>query len=445
MVENVLLITIDSLRADRFPLDRQPEGGSETFRAFASVGVTFENAFATGPGTTSSFPALLTGTLPLSFDGLGPLSPDRPKLAERLREADLETAGFQTNPFLSAHFNYDAGFDVFEDYQNPLMGIATSLFPRGIEINNPKLRRIDETLNLTGLLKRAYRAVSGKARPYVAADVITDDVIDWLETTDDPFFCWAHYMDVHHPCHPPAEIRRRFGVEDVTAAQVSEWYSTALDSPDDLDEDERATFERLYDAAIAYTDQQIARIVAALRSSGRWDDTMVVVTSDHGELFGEYGSYGKPVRAYDELLRVPLVVLNGPGSLRESRENLVSLLDVPPLIHDALGVAIPDAYEGRVPDPDADREFVLAEHQIESGVVVGSRDRELLYEYDGPDDERGLYAVGPTTFEPVGGADGRGELLRTTVEERLDAVDASTEPVELDDEVEQRLSDLGYR
>ncbi len=323
------------------------------------------------------------------------------------------------------------------------MGLATELFPRGIEVNNPKLRAIDKRLNITGFLKRTYQSVSGKSRPYVSADVITDDVITWLRTTTEPFFCWAHYMDVHHPCFPPAEIRRRFGIEDVTAADVSDWYSRVLDSPDALTETEREHFEKLYKAAVAYVDEQIARIVEHLQTTDRWSDTLVIITSDHGELFGEYGSYGKPVRMYDELLRVPLIIVNGPESLRNIDSDLLSLLDIPPLIHEILGIDIPDAYEGQLP-LNGSRSHVLAEHQIGDEVVVGARNESKLFEYNGPENESGGFAVGSRKFDPVTGSDETLLEFRDIVQHRLETVEVTAEMPALDSDVEERLGDLGY-
>jgi hypothetical protein len=355
----------------------------------------------------------------------------------------LTTAAFHSNPFLSTHFNYDVGFETFEDYQNPLMGVATELFPRGIEINNPVLKRLDKTLNLTGVLKRTYQMFSGKSRPYVAADVITDDVIDWLGQTDDSFFCWAHYMDVHHPCFPPEEIRRQFDLEHVTASQVSNWYSTALESPEELTDEERNQFKNLYEAAIAYTDTQIGRIVDHLKSAGRWEDTLVVLTSDHGELFGEYGSYGKPIRMYDELLRVPLIVVNGPKNLADHKEALVSLLDIPPIFHEVLGEETPQQYEGRLLGANSDRDHIIAEHQVSDGVVVGARSNQHLYEYNEIRDERGFFDVGPETFDPIPEEQGN-RALQSIVQNRLDTIDANVDLGDLESDVEERLADLGY-
>ncbi|WP_434530806.1 sulfatase-like hydrolase/transferase [Haloarcula sp. NS06] len=213
-VDNVLLITYDSLRYDTWD---QIQSSLVAGPKLEQAGVSFEKAFATGPGTSPSFPGILTGTLPLSYDGLGPLIEERPRVAVELRNRGFSTAGFHSNPFLSSHFEYDVGFDEFKDYQNPMMGIATRIFPRGIEINNPKFERIDNLINLTGIIKSAYRHISGKSRPYVSAEVITDDTISWLRDADRPFFCWAHYMDVHHPCFPQKNI------ESLSASNTSTW------------------------------------------------------------------------------------------------------------------------------------------------------------------------------------------------------------------------------
>jgi len=441
MVENILLITIDSLRADHFP-DLETSD-PPTFSTLVDEGTSFSHAFATGPGTTCSFPALLTGTLPASYGGLGPLSNDRPRVAAELHNAGLTTAAFHSNPFLSTHFNYDVGFDAFEDYQNPLMGVATELFPRGIEINNPKLQQIDDKLNITGLLKKTYQTLSGKSRPYVAADVITDDVVNWLENTDDQFFCWAHYMDVHHPCFPPENIRRQFGLENITASQVSKWYSKALEEPEALTDHQRTQFKQFYEAAIAYTDQQVGRIVDYLKTASRWEDTLVVLTSDHGELFGEYGAYGKPIRMYDELLRVPLVILNGPSYLDEIEESLMSLLDLPPLFCDVLDAEIPQEYEGYLPDSGAYRDFVVAEHQVEDGIVVGARSKHQLYEYNELREEQGFFEVAPSQFEAIPPEQGD-KILETVVHDRLETASADVDIVDLKEDVEERLEDLGY-
>ncbi|WP_158855662.1 sulfatase [Halorhabdus sp. CUG00001] len=434
---NVLLITIDSLRYDTVdPLERLS----------LSDPLRFEKAFATGPGTSPSFPGILTGTLPLSHGGLGPLTEGRPMLAEHLQDAGFATGGFQCNPFLSKHFNYDRGFDIFEDYQHPLMGVATKLFPRGIELDG-RLGAIDDILHLTDAIKWTYQLVAGKPRPYVSAEVVTDDAVEWLAGASEPFFCWAHYMDVHHPCFPPREYRADHGVADIEQADVAESYSALVSDPGALTTAQLADLEALYHAAIDYTVDQTDRLIERLRDDGRLDETLVVVTSDHGELFGDHGQYGKPERLYDELLRVPLWVTNGPDHLEDATDDLVSLLDVPPMIHDALEIDIPSAYEGRRPGVGDPREYVLAEHAVEDEVIVGARSAAWLYEADEIRDEHRLFDLREGFEHVAADAEGEGPArVRRIVRNRLDVLDVEATQLaeEVEGDVESRLEDLGY-
>lgn len=444
MTENTLLVTVDSLRYDSTPfLSEQP---NSTIGSLADSGTSFSRAFATGPGTTPSFPAMLTGTMPLSYGGLGPINTYRPRISTNLQNAGLSTGGFHCNPFLSTHFNYDVGYDEFEDYQNPLMGIATKIFPRGIEINNQKLRRVDDVLHLTDVIKKSYQLVKGKPRPYVSGEVITDDTIEWLDATDEPFYCWTHFMDVHHPCHPPKEYRERYDVTDVTQTEVSEWYSALLREPETLTDQEVEKLEALYEAAIDYTDDQIGRLIDHLQKSGRYEDTLIIITSDHGELFGEHSQYGKPERMYDELLHVPLIVVNGPDYLNEVKDNLVSLLDIPPMIHDALGIEVPKEYEGWIPGVDSPRETIMAEHEVGGEVVVGARSDNWLFEADEIHDEHRLFDLRNGTFEQVDSNHPDADVVREPVFERLNQlnVEAKYLQEDVEDNVEDRLEDLGY-
>jgi arylsulfatase A-like enzyme len=445
MVDNVLLITIDSLRYDAW-VELRPE--LRAGPALEADGVSFERAFASGPGTSPSFPGMLTGTHALSHGGLGPLAASRPRVATELGRAGLTTGGFHSNPFLSRYFDYDVGFDEFQDYQNPLMGVATKVFPRGIEISNPKLQKLDDAINLTGFIKYAYKQIKGKSRPYVNAEVITDDAIEWLSSTDEPFFCWAHYMDVHHPCFPPREYREAFGVDHVDNDTVSELYTSLVKDASVATESQLEDMENLYRAAIKYVDDQISRLIGTLEDDGRFADTLVVLTSDHGELHGEHGHFGKPARMYDELLHVPLVVANGPKGIAECREQLVSLIDIPPLCHEALGIEIPSTYEGELPGGDP-REYVVAEHQVDEKPIVGVRSANWLYEHDAIENERRLFELpSMTAVDPDAVTEPEATMVRDAGDRRAEGIQPEAVPTEsrtLDRDVESRLKDLGYR
>ncbi|RJX43373.1 sulfatase [Halonotius aquaticus] len=452
MPQNVVLLTVDSLRAERFLSSRARDALTSLDRLADSPGGTrFSAAFATGPGTTPSFPGILTGTYPLSMGGFEPLDDRRPFLAATLSDAGFATGSFTSNPFLSASFNYDTGFDEFVDYQNPLMGIATRLFPRGIESPTPFLQRFDDYLHFTTALRKGYELLAGKSRPYVAADVVTDDVIGWIRQTDSPFFCWGHYMDVHHPCYPPAQYRDAFDVPPtVSADDVAALYSTFVSSPSELSDADLTLLERLYDAAIAFTDDQINRVLDVLDETGFAEETVVIVTSDHGELFGEHDAYAKPERLYDELLHVPLVASNLPPSLSAAHDQLVSLVDLPSIVHHALSLP-PRTDDGRVPGVDDPRDYVLAEHKRGDDVIVGARGQSYRFAVDHIRDVERAYSVPSvdtaTTETRIDPADEPPEVdpLRTAVYDRLREIDIASPSVSLDDDVEQRLADLGYR
>jgi len=444
-VSNVLLITVDSLRAKPFLRD----DARDALTIFDQIentqgGTVFSRAFATGPGTTPSFPALMTGTYPLSMGGFEPLSRDRPFVADRLQTAGMETAGFTSNPFLSTSFNYDTGFNTFQDYQNPLMGFATKLFPRGIEDGSGPLHKLNEYTHALDIVKKAYETVSGKARPYVPANVISTDGIDWLETVESPFFGWFHYMDVHHPCYPPQEYRDRFGVDPaIDVSTVSDLYSSMVSAPDELDDSDINTLLNLYGASIAYVNDQIERVFDVLRRNGMWKDTMVIVTSDHGELFGEHGKYAKPEYLYDELLQVPLVMTNVPADIAVGSDDLVSLIDIPPVIHKVLSIENESQYDGQLPGINP-RQYVLAEHKRDDSVIVGARSNDWRYVHDEIRDADRLFNVETGERVSISSWDDKTNL-RSAVQQRLDAISLDTDTVDLDSDVEQRLRNLGYK
>lgn len=262
-------------------------------------------------------------------------------------------------------------------------------------------------------------------------------------TTTGPLICWGHYIDVYQPCFSPADIRQQFGLGGIATAQVSNRCSRTFKESDELTSHERDQFRKLHEADIVHVDTEIGRIVNHLKQSGWWADTLVVVTSDHGELFGEYGAYGKPVRMYDELLRVKLIIVNGSDAITNYRSDLLSLLDIPPLIYEALGLDILTEYDGQAPDADS-RSHVIAEHQIEDGVVIGARTDTHLYEFNGPRGEAGGYRVGPNTFTQTTEQDATNTTLHDIVEDRIQKIDVTVDMPELDEDVENRLADLGY-
>jgi arylsulfatase A-like enzyme len=230
---------------------------------------------------------------------------------------------------------------------------------------------------------------------------------------------------------------------------VSEWYSQFSQSPEELSDDQVETMTRLYRAAIEYVDDQVGRLVDHLRRTDRFEETLVLVTSDHGELFGEHGQYGKPDVLYNELLRVPLIAVNGHDRLAAARDELHSLLDLPPLIHDALGLPRDEAYEGQIPGRSPPREHVMAEMEVDGDVIVGARSRDWLYEGDEITDEHRVSDLrdgGRTRVSLSGDLPAPVVPLQRAVLDRLEAFDVDPHRLEaeVEGEMRDRLEDLGY-
>jgi arylsulfatase A-like enzyme len=173
----------------------------------------------------------------------------------------------------------------------------------------------------------------GSVNGRVAGD-LTKRALAWLAQATEPFFLFLNYFDAHTPLTPPPEFAERFLPAPLVAGtQPSPEQTLAL-----------------YDAEIAYADQGFGEVIAALRRQNLYDRTWIIVTADHGELFGEHGLKGHGTAPYQEVLHVPFVSKPplGDGGLGE-RADWIQLTDVMPLVLDRLGLPRPDGIQGGVP------------------------------------------------------------------------------------------------
>ena len=293
---NVLLVTIDTLRADHLGSYGDANAMTPTLDALAKRGVRFETALSHVPLTGPSHASILTGRTP---PGHGFRNNGGYVLAPTLRTAaeDFKQAGYRTGAFVSAfpldrRFGFDRGFDIYEDH-----------LPRG----NDRRRT-----------------------PYVErhAGATTDPTLRWLGapkrgTANEPWFIWLHYYDPHAPYEPPPDFADRF-----------------RDAP--------------YDGEIAYVDRELARVLGAIEQRGELGKTIVLVTADHGESLGEHGEGAHGLFVYDATIRVPWIMA-GPG-IAEGRVSptLARLIDVFPTLNDYAGLPRRKDIEGRSLRPAAD-------------------------------------------------------------------------------------------
>ena len=335
--ENVLLVTVDSLRADALG-----EGRTPVVDELAADGTTFGNAFATGNWTPFSFPGILASR-PVFAEGPDIGVPSTPTLAEVLSAAGVRTGGYNAaNGFLTEHWGYDRGFDAFDSF----VGDASSKYSRYLAAH-PTVQ------GWLQLLRSPFRRAAAKLtrgdddRPFADTSRLLDverGAVSFIEAADGPFLLWVHYMDPHTPYVPaPRYLREvssdRLGTGRMLRAHVHTGLGRAV-GPRTL-----ADLRTLYHGGVRQVDASVGRLLETLEEAGVADDTAVVFAGDHGEEFQEHGHLAHYPKLYDELVHVPLVV-DVPGADSRTVERAVGLDAIPPTVASLLGADAPDAWEG---------------------------------------------------------------------------------------------------
>ncbi|MGM0718659.1 MAG: sulfatase [Halobacteriota archaeon] len=319
MAPNIVLVTVDSLRADYCSFMGDGEPTTPTLDAMATEGTVFESAVAPGPSTPESMPAVFTGRYPTErvdpsnvTEARGRIRrhmETRETLPEQLSSRGYTTAGFTPNPYTSRYFGFDAGFDRFEDFSEDSVRTAGDGFLQRLSPDSDAVQAARMLINLVQ-----------REEVFKPWDAYVEDVVAWCDAADTPYFAWVHMMDPHVPYMAPAAYRH-LSWWQTFRANVSFWQG---DKEDGLDE---AVLERLqtaYTDTVEYVDSFLARLRSDLG-----EDTSIVVHADHGEAFGEHETYGHEPYLYEENIHVPLVVSGVPsGSVAEP----VSLRAVPSLL-----------------------------------------------------------------------------------------------------------------
>jgi Flp pilus assembly protein TadD len=284
-VPDVVLITVDTLRADRV-------GGALTpaINAVGERGARFLAARTTVPLTLPAHVSLMTGAIPpatgVRLNGVHRFDGSRPTLATLFKDAGFETAAFIGAFVLDRQFGLAPGFDTYDDQITRTPGA-----PLNLEAERP-------------------------------ASAVADRAIAWLRERQEaggpsrrPYFVWAHFYDPHAPYTPPADARARAGGD-------------------------------AYNGEVAYADAEIGRLLAAVAATTAGRPTLVVILGDHGESLGEHGERTHGMLLYDGALRIPLVIA-GPGVSAGEHRRPVSIADVAPTVLRLAGLAVPDGMQGR--------------------------------------------------------------------------------------------------
>ena len=368
--KSVVLVTVDCLRADHCGFMGYQRPTTPFLDGLAGESFVLPTAIVAGVPTYYSFPAILASRYPLELgrEVLG-LAPEEKNLASTLNAEGYATAFFgAANPYLSARFGYDFGFDTFRDFLDD--GFAPHSSPNGTV-----LKRAGWAGNINRALESASHKIPGmgaaydelyfqycqrwaapaaesldRLRRFPAADVIVDQASTWLASMgQNPFFLWLHFMDPHSPYYPTEKGLEILGENRLTASRAR--YLNAYWNRFDIGSKRLRRYRdeviAMYDSGICWVDAQIARLADVLRGLKLWENCVFAFTADHGEEFLEHdGRYHAPSLA-EPLIHVPLL-LRAPGAAKRAvSSNPFSLLHLAPTLLEAAGLPIPAEFQGQ--------------------------------------------------------------------------------------------------
>lgn len=415
---DVILVVLDTTRADRLGVYGGPRPTSPELDRFASGSVVYSRAWSTASWTLPAHASLLTGLQPTAHgamirpdtdgDSLGDNPPYLAEAAVTLAEL-LSQAGYRTAAFAGA------------GWLDPQFGLL-----QGYEVQDA----------------RNFRRIG--------ADRITDRAIAWLESVprDAPLHLLVNYFDPHDPYTPPPGFDRFPGARgplpepSVDAEGVATWSPEA-----------RAALLARYDGEILFMDHHLGRLFDALRALGRYDSSLIVVAADHGELFGEHGAQGHGAWLWEEVLRVPLIVHFPGGRLGGTVDATpTSLVDVLPLVAAEVGLTLPEALGASGPQDGlvlavertspVFRKLGIPEHELRAGIRWPFK---LIVT---PGQDGGLYQLDEDAGESEPLQEPEIETaIRSEMEASLSArrpLPRDPEPHSMTPEARARLKALGY-
>ncbi|MDX2044206.1 MAG: sulfatase-like hydrolase/transferase [Acidobacteriota bacterium] len=336
---NVLLLVMDTVGARNLSLYGYHRPTTPKLTAFAKRGAMFEAAISTAPWTAPSHAGMFTGHYPheVSSDWEKPLDRRLPTLAETLREFGYATAGIVANTLVCGYESgLNRGFDHYDDYSPSASEFIVSSSLLRSAIHSAPLRRAIGNQEI----------VTRKS-----AAQINQSFLDWLDESpgqERPFFAFLNYFDAHEPYLPPAPFDTKFG------ATVATHYRARHDlrrsfryNRERMTEQENLAEQAAYDGAIAYLDEQIGLLLDELERRNVLENTLVIVTADHGENFGEHGHFTHGDNLYLPLLHVPLLMVYPKRIPANSVISTpISLRDLPATTFDLLGIGEQQQFPG---------------------------------------------------------------------------------------------------
>jgi arylsulfatase A-like enzyme len=361
MPNNIILVTIDSLRADHCGFINQQATTTPYLDELAEDGLIFENAIAPGPRTPSSMPPTLTGEF-YDYEGisLDDVSERRQliarhlsrhtSLAKRFQEKGYSTAAVTANPWTAPNTTFDDGFDVFHETGGNGADRLDSLR------QFPVLRTIDEVLGRTG--NEELFGWHRKREWFSHWSGFYETIREGLAELDEPFFAWIFLLDPHQPYIVPKAFREEISAPEMYYSIYRFWNERRREMPRHVE----TRLRRAYRDAVRSADGFVERLDHDLVDGS----TALVVHSDYGEGLGDHGVYGHEYHLYEENIHVPLLVANGNVAGRV--EKPISLVELPDIV---LGAVDPNR------ESPSGSNYVVS--QVESREVASEQAKRINY------------------------------------------------------------------
>jgi len=365
--KRVFLITIDALRADHLKQYGYSLNAAPNLDEFVKKGATFINAYTNGPATPSSFSAIFTSILPLLNGGYSPLPIEKITFPQLLKKNGIFNYGIHSNPNLGAFFNYNQGFDIFLDGERYKIeknrpnkkGLRSQMIYVIKKIFNYKnfsrklIYRFKGFNRLIDWIRTKFPFITDILLPFTPmsynATYIINKVISFLNTHKGPLFMWAHLMETHGPYNPPSKNvlnLRKFDID----SNEREYLSKEILVHHQKYKISREILDKLivlYDGEINFCDENLRKLFEYINYHFK-KHTLIIITSDHGESFYEHGLLGHQGSVYQEVLRVPLfIVEKGVNTNLNYIKEKVELIDIAPTILDYFGIEIPEWFQGK--------------------------------------------------------------------------------------------------
>jgi len=430
---NVLWVVLDTVRADHMSLYGYERPTTPFLEEWCQDALVFEDCVSTAGITLAAHGSMFTGLLPSEHganNDHGYLEEAHTTVAEAFRAGGYRTFLWASNPYISSDHNFAQGFEVerhpWDDHNQgaALEALLAKLDPSDTSSERPEQIRSGE------LQSWGFHATGSLAQA---------NLTGWLDEGDDePWFAFLNYMEAHRPyLAPRAERERMMSPEEVELSYaVDRGWETMWEYVFELHDyspEELAVMEATYDACIAELDGLLRELMGELERRGELEDTIVVITADHGEHLGEHHLLDHQFSVYDELLRVPLV-LRFPAAIAPGRDaSPVMNFDVHPTLFELADLPLPQGSGGRAmslltPAGEAARAR-LAEYVAHFPAPI-KLVRRSHPDFDGAPYERALRAYVETPWKLIWSSDGRHELY-DVVADPQELVDRAADEPEL--------------